>query len=88
MSASVHGHLGPLEARIGGDEALHALADEGDGDLLVSLHDPAADHDPVAEAPVLDPVAGLPGRVLLGAERVAGAGRGERAASQVDVAPS
>ncbi len=52
--------LRPLEPGVRGHEPFHALADEGDGDLFVALHDAAAHHDPVAESPVANAVPGVP----------------------------
>src|SRR5574338_122081 len=66
---------GPFQSGVGGDQPLDALADERDGHFLVALDDPAADHDPVTEAPMLHAVAGLPRRLLLGAQRISSSGR-------------
>ena len=53
-----------LQPGVGCDQALHALTNEGDGDLLVALDPLAGDDDAVAEAPVPDAVARAPGELL------------------------
>src|SRR5687768_15000873 len=76
---------GPFKAGIGGDQPLHALADECHGHLFVALHDAAAHHDPVPEAAMLDAISGPPRRILLRPERITRARRGEGAAAEIDL---
>lgn len=46
------------EVRERGDQALDPLTNEGDGDLLISGHNPAAHHDPLTQAPMDSAIAG------------------------------